>query len=492
MPPPGRRPAQDGGRRPAQDPARANRQAQSGRRRAENAARQPGAKPRSGERPSPTPHTQATRPVGQPRSSTARRRARNRHRMGLVSKILIATLSLCVFAVSAYAWVTITRLNNSLTTADIGGQKAPDGSMDILLIGMDSRTDAQGNPLPKDLLDRLHAGSSDGEINTDTLILVHIPNDGRKATAVSIPRDSYVQIPGHGKHKINSAFGRAKNDEFKKLQQQGIKDPRELEVKSNQAGEKLTIQTVEQLTGMGIDHFAQVNLAGFYDISKAIGGVPVCLKQAVNDKQYSGAVFAKGEQTVQGAKALAFVRQRHNIPGGSTDLQRNRRQQAFLAGMAHKILSAGTLTDPGALNNLIGAVSKSLVIDQGWDVTGFAQQMQNLTGGAMTFSTIPVESLALKTDSDGEAVKVDPQKVNEFIRGQVGEKPAAPKSSAAAPPGQADNKGTTVDVRNGTGSSGLAGAVLDALGKKGFTSGGTGNSSSRSSTVIRYPSGGRS
>lgn len=404
--------------------------------------------------------------------------------------MIFTLVSVLIFGVSAFAWATIAKFNSSLTTADVigaagGGEKPADGAVDILLVGMDSRTDAQGHKLPENLLNKLHAGADDGEINTDTLILVHIPNNGQAATAMSIPRDSYVDIPGYGKHKINSAFGYAKNDEMNKLRAQGLKDQADIEVRSNQAGAKETIATVEKLTGSTIDHYAEVNLVGFYDISNAIGGVPVCLKQAVDDTQYSGARFKKGEQEVQGANALAFVRQRHNIPGGSTDLQRNRRQQAFLAGMAKKVLSAGTLTSPDALNSLIDSVKKAVVIDQGWDITGFAQQMQGLTGGNLKFATIPIQSLDLQTPNDGSAVEINPQQVAEFIRGSRGEKPKPKPANDPA------NKAITVDVRNATTTTGMASSVLKALTDKGFTGGQTSNASQLDSTAIRYPEGAR-
>ncbi|MGH3493458.1 MAG: LCP family protein, partial [Sciscionella sp.] len=315
-----------------------------------------------------------------------------------------------------------------------------------------------------------------------------------QATAISIPRDSYVNIPGYGKHKINSAFLGAKNDQLTQLRKQGITNPAKLDVESNKAGAKETIDTVQALTGVTIDHYAQVNLIGFYDISNAIGGVPVCLKHAVNDKKYSGAVFAKGEQQVQGEAALAFVRQRHNIPGGSTDLQRERRQQAFLASMAHKVLSAGTLTDPGRLNNLLTAIKKAVVIDQGWDITSFAQQMQGLSSGRIKFTTIPVGSLSLHTPSDGTAVQVDPQTVRAFVAKQNGNAPPSPKTKphgqAASTDTQA-NRATTVDVRNAGDRQGLAAAVLGKLKAKGFHGGSARNAASRQSTVIHYAPGDR-
>ncbi|WP_091290393.1 LCP family protein [Amycolatopsis xylanica] len=389
--------------------------------------------------------------------------------------------------VTGYAWAAMQGLVNGLTTQDViegaEGEKPADGARDILLVGLDSRTDNQGNPLSQEVLDELRAGESDGELNTDTLILVHIPNDGSKAVAISMPRDSYVDIPGgYGKHKINSAYARALTSTRKELQKQGVSDPKELEQKSNQAGAKTLIQTIEKLTGSHIDNYASVNLLGFSDITKAIGGVDVCLNNDVKD-QFSGANFTKGEHTISGVEALEFVRQRHGLPRG--DLDRVVRQQVFMASMAKKVISAGTLADPGKLSDLAEAIKKSVVLNQGWDIIGFAQQMKNLTGGQLEFKTIPVVNMDFKTPEDGSAIQVDPRAVKDFIQGTTGQ-----ASPSEQPKPDANNKSTTVDVRNGTGKSGLAASVLQSLtAEHGFTAGDAANSTARKTTVIRVPKG---
>jgi len=172
------------------------------------------------------------------------------------------------------------------------------------------------HPLPQAVLNQLHAGGGDdGGDTTDTMIVIHIPAGGGAATAISIPRDSYVQIAGdYGKHKINSAYSYGRNDAYSTLSKQGVKGA-ELETKAAEAGAKSSIATIQQFTGLEITHYAAVNLAGFYFISQAIGGVPVCLVKPVKDA-YSGANFPAGQQTVEGSAALAFVRQRHGLPIG--------------------------------------------------------------------------------------------------------------------------------------------------------------------------------
>jgi LCP family protein required for cell wall assembly len=383
---------------------------------------------------------------------------------------------------------------NGISTANVIDPNAQNatGDQNILLVGLDNRTDAQGNPLPQSLLDELHAGDqTDGGDNTDTMIMIHIPAGGGKAIAFSIPRDSYVQLAGgYGMHKINSAYTYAEVAAQRSLKGQGTSGA-QLAVQSDAAGAQNAIHTVQNLTGLSINHFASVNLAGFFSISNAVGGVPVCLKAPVHDS-YSGANFPAGQQTIEGAQALAFVRQRHGLPLG--DLDRIRRQQAFMASMAHTLLSAGVLTSPTKLTNLIDAVKQSITIDQGWDIFSFAQQMQSMSGGNIQFETIPIVTETYPTPSDGDAVEVNPTQVQRFVAGAV-QAQGATSSAAAPPPSSSANSGAsnakvTAEVLNGSGKTGLASKVLNVLTGKGFTAGSTGNTAARTTSVVEYGSGG--
>jgi LCP family protein required for cell wall assembly len=409
---------------------------------------------------------------------------------------VLAVVSVFALVATGFAWSTLQKAQNGLQTADVLDQgpaeKPPDGSVDILLVGMDSRTDAKGNTLPAAQLDQLHAGPDTGELDTDTMILIHIPTGGGQATGISIPRDSWVNIPGYGMGKINSAYGDAKNTALRKLKTGGLTNAAQLDVQSNQAGAKEAIQTVEQLTGIGIDHYAAVNLMGFYQISNAIGGVPVCLLHPVNDTKWSGAVFPGGNFTVKGVQALEFVRQRHNIPGGSTDIEREQRQQAFMASMAHKILSEGVLTSPSTLNSLIGAVQSAITVDNRWNLIDFAQEMSGMSSGAIKFQTVPVVNIDYYPYGQGpnrpSAVEIDPSQVAAFVHGTTGVPTNASGNQAAQSPASG-NATVTVDVTNASGATGLAGNVLDQLASKGFVKGETGDAAHRSQSVLFYPSG---
>jgi LCP family protein required for cell wall assembly len=336
-----------------------------------------------------------------------------------VARAAVAVVSMVVFGATWYGWVQVHQLTTGLTTADVidPAVQSPMGEQNLLVVGLDARTDAQGNPLPADVLSQLHAGGADeGGDTTDTMIVIHIPAGGGQATAISIPRDSYVQLAsGFGQHKINSAYTYGKVATQQRLRAQGVTGAA-LETESDQAGARTAIQTVQQFTGLTINHYAAVNLAGFAFISQAVGGVTVCLKAPVHDS-YSGANFPAGPQTVSGSQALAFVRQRYGLPNG--DLDRIKRQQAFMASMASSVLSGRTFTDSSKLRNVIAAIKKAVVLDAGFDILSVAQQLQGIRAGDIHFVTIPITSITLHTPDDGDAVQVDPMQVQTFIQQQI-------------------------------------------------------------------------
>ncbi|MCX2733146.1 LCP family protein [Saccharopolyspora sp. NFXS83] len=338
-----------------------------------------------------------------------------RSRAATGAKIAVALLSATVLAVAGYGWANYGDLQWALSTSAATDGATADGATDILLVGLDSRTDAQGRPLPEDVLRKLKAGQNPASL-TDTLILVHVPENGRRATAFSLPRDTFATIPGHGQHKINSAYGRGKAAAAANL---GGLDAQERERRSADAGRSLVTETVQRLTGTQIDHYAEVNLLGFARLTEAVGGVPVCLKRPVRDS-YSGAAFAAGHQRISGADALAFVRQRHGLPRG--DLDRMVRQQAFLAGLVDTATSGGLLSQPARLRELVDSARQSVVLDRNWDVLTFAQRMQGIAGGDVEFATIPIRDANYDTP-DGEAVRVDPAEVSRIVQGAADGRP---------------------------------------------------------------------
>ena len=387
-----------------------------------------------------------------------------------VTRALIALVAVTIVVGTGMAWGKIRSFEDGifrLSTSALGGG-GQDGAIDILLVGMDSRTDAHGNPLSEEELAALHAGD-DVSTNTDTIILVRIPNNGKSATAISIPRDSYVEAPEMGKTKINGVFGQVKLEQMKELVENEGMDPAKAEPKAVEAGREALIKTVANLTGVTVDHYAEIGLLGFSLITDALGGVDVCLKDAVYEP-LSGADFPAGWQKLDGPKALSFVRQRHDLPRG--DLDRVVRQQVVMASLAHQVVSRKTLTSPTTLNRIQDAIQRSVVISEGWDIMDFVKQLENLSGGNIAFATIPVlDEAGWSDDGMQSVVRVDATQVKDWVGGLLHDQDEGKIEKVAYSPDK-----TTVDVVNDTNINGLAAAVSDVLGVKGFTAGNIGNS----------------
>src|ERR1700704_6434373 len=213
---------------------------------------------------------------------------------GRLARAIAVIAALAVVVGTGVAWGRIRSFESGINhiSAAARGGGGEDGAIDILLVGLDSRTDAHGNPLSAEELATLRAGD-DVSTNTDTIILVRIPNNGKSATAISIPRDSYVEAPGLGKTKINGVFGQVHLERMKDLVEKQGMDPAQAEPLANEAGREALIKTVAKLTGVTVDHYAEIGLLGFALITDALGGVDVCLKNAVYEP-LSGAAFPAG------------------------------------------------------------------------------------------------------------------------------------------------------------------------------------------------------
>lgn len=399
---------------------------------------------------------------------------------------VVALAAVVALVITGIGWTMVRSLEKAIAEdsgLSFSGDGA-DGAVDILLIGSDVRTDAQGNPLSEAELAELHAGTDEGSDNTDTILLVRVPNDGSSATVISIPRDTYIDAEDIGPTKINGVYGITKNTV---LQEGGVgDDPSELTTNADgetivddtaasdelrkQAiteGRQALVHAVQDLTGAEIDHYAEIGMLGFVLLTDAVGGVQVCLNDDV-DEPFSGAKFHQGVQTIGGNQALSFVRQRHDLPAG--DLDRIVRQQVFMSQLTKQILSTGTLTDPGKLNSLNQAVSRSLVIDRNWNIVDFARQMQNVSGGNVRFETIPVTAIDAIGAYGESVVTVNPEQVKQFVA-QFGGADAAAAADASGVPKDMQPGDVTVDVVNNTLIDGLAGEVQTYLAGEGYQPG---------------------
>ncbi|BBC64437.1 hypothetical protein MMRN_13330 [Mycobacterium marinum] len=203
-------------------------------------------------------------------------------------------------------------------------------------------------------------------------------------------------------------------------------------------------------------------------ITDALGGVDVCLNGPVYEP-LSGADFPAGRQKLTGPQALAFVRQRHELPRG--DLDRVVRQQAVMASLAHRVISGKTLSSPTTVRRLEQAVQRSVVLSSGWNIIDFVQQLQQLTGGNVAFATIPVlDGSGWSDDGMQSVVRVDPHQVADWVGSLLNEQNEGKTAELAYAPAK-----TTADVVNDTDINGLAAAVSDVLSAKGFTTGSVGN-----------------
>lgn len=399
------------------------------------------------------------------RGAVTPRHGRQKRRAGVVFPAVAGVLTMALLLSGGYAAYAYNRLTSGVTKIDaIAGDKSDKDDVDgqaqnILLVGDDHRPD---NATPEEMAE-LSTTSDGGATNTDTMIVLHVNEDGSQATMISFPRDSYVDIPGVGKGKLNSAFY------YGTLNGGG-----------DTGGAKLLIQTIENLSGLSIDHYVRVSLLGFYQVVKELGPVEVCLNNAVNDK-YSGVDLPAGKSTLDAKQALSFVRQRHGLPNG--DLDRNVRQQYFLSQEARKVLSAGTLLNPVKTGNILRAVGDSIQTDT--DLISLAAQFRNLRPANIQSATIP--TLGTPTIYVGgsalSVVEVDTVGLPAFVQSLVGEPEEYTAAKAAAP------AATTVTVLNGSGVTGAAGVAGQNLTARGFQVGTPGSSETTKTTQVQYPAG---
>lgn len=307
----------------------------------------------------------------------------------------------------AYAVSVALRFNGSIHRSDAlaeaskePGQAVPKLTRDtnILIMGMDSRLDEDGRPLPADVYAALHAGGSDvGGYNANVLMLVHVPADGSKATAISIPRDDYVEtagFPGAGyKAKVKEAYGLAFAQAMTTMLDEGRPNDDATYQQARDAGRRAEIATVTKFLGsVHIDHFIEVTMAAFYQTAQAVQPITVCVNRATQDT-YSGADFKAGLQQIDAKQAIAFVRQRRDTSDPTysfSDLDRERRQQSFIVSVMHKLKQAGTFTNLPEMQHLLDDVGKDIAVDSGLDPIQLVQEASSLTGGNISFTTLPI------------------------------------------------------------------------------------------------------
>ena len=388
--------------------------------------------------------------------------------------------------------------------SQIGGSHAIEsgrsvGVQNILLMGLESRTDWNGNVLPWSILRHLHAGSRNGVLyggvggnDTNTLILIHIPAGGKKAVGFSIPRDDLVTfadtIGPQQQGKVDQAYGVSMYYRQAALRQKYPNmSQNKLAFLGNEAGRAAAVATVEKLTGVHIDHFAEVNLAGFYELAKVLGGVGVCLLHPVRDS-YSGANFRAGYQHLNAQQALAFVRQRHGLRNG--DLDRTHRQQAFIDAVIHQLRTEGILGDLSKIQALLAVAKRYVITDAGWNLLDFSTQMRDLTSGHLIFRTLPIQRYGTWGNPPQDVNIVSVRQIRAIVHTAFypSAKPRAGPMHGKQGSG-ASKTGVVVDVLNGSSTYHLAANTSAALVSAGYRVGLVGNTPYRTSTAVRYGTG---
>jgi LCP family protein required for cell wall assembly len=259
--------------------------------------------------------------------------------------VIVAVLAVSVSSIAGIAvWQTLANIKPGVHLSHVRGTNEPipqvgsiDGAVNLLLTGSDTRTGQDG------FQDRADLAGSSGAGNNDVTMVLHISADHKHATVVSIPRDLLVNIPACPRQKGGTA-GPVANAMFNTTLSRG--------------GLGCTVLATEKLTGLDIQYAAEISFDGVIEMSNAVGGVTVCLATNLKDK-YVGLNLPAGQQTLQGASALAFLRSRHGVGDGS-DLGRISDQQLFMSSLMRKLTSAGVLGNPLTLYSLANAAVNNM------------------------------------------------------------------------------------------------------------------------------------
>ena len=410
---------------------------------------------------------------GRPRG----RRPSPRALLGAVAiAAMFAVVATSLAAYAKYRGVVGSIHRENVTAAMLGKRPPYTAGLNILIIGSDSRQ-GLGRKFGADVLGA----------RSDTSMLLHIAPGHTRADIVSFPRDSMVPVLACANDQQGHPGQSAQPGEVERLNST-----------FSAGGAPCLWKTLEQETGIRIQHFVEVNFAGFQSIVNDVGGVPVCLPFAINNPQ-ARLHLAAGKRVVNGAQALAFVRLRENIGEGS-DTQRIQRQQYFLAAVMQKLKATNLLSQPSRIFNVVRDVAKSLTTDSGLDLSTMlriANSMKSLSSSSVQLVTVPVVPYAgdpaaelsweqPQSDRMFRAIEADrdlPSSAKTKGNGQA--KAAAAPAEPTVSPAKVN-----VEVLNGSGVNGVAGSAATALTGKGFTVTGTGPAANYSytSTTIQYSS----
>ncbi|RJO77067.1 LytR family transcriptional regulator [Nocardia panacis] len=332
----------------------------------------------------PRQHSAPPRRTPQPLPGKRRSEPPRRRRKLHLFRWSLALVLVLVIAVIGMIVKLDTSLNRIPALTNYPGRLGDTPGTNWLLTGSDGR-----EGLTPEQERELSTGGDVGPERSDTIMLVHLPRSG-PATLISLPRDSYVSIPGHGKDKLNAAFAFG--------------------------GPALLAQTVEQATGVHIDHYAGIGFGGFATMVDTLGGIDLCLEQPINDP-LAGINLPAGCQRLNGPQALGFVRSRATP---RADIDRIQHQRMFMAALLKKATGAGVLANPFTLWPLVSDTAKTMRVDNGdhiWDLASLARALR----GDLVTTTVPIGGFA-DTDS-GNVLLWDKQKAANFFDDLANDRP---------------------------------------------------------------------
>lgn len=397
----------------------------------------------------------------------------------------VTAVSVVVLASAGIGHAVVTSLDADISRVDpfrdMKNRPRAGHGMNVLMVGTDGRDQVTERDRR-----RYRLGGAPCHC-TDTIMIVHVSENRERASVVSLPRDSYVELPEHvdestGEHhgphpvKINAAYA--------------------------EGGPQLTVRTVENMTHLKIDHYLEVDFTSFMKTVDVLGGVRICTTEPLKDS-YTGLNLPAGSHTLQGGQALQYVRSRH--VDGASDLGRMKRQQRFLAALIDQATSSGVLLNPLRFRDVTRAVLGSVRADEGFgtdELLDLGRAMRHFSPSSSEFTTVPIGRMAYAVPGIGSTLKWDPAGSEKLFQALRDDKPLAvnrpsrPHTAPSTPPRTppavtvvVPPQQIRVQVENGTATAGLARKVDAALAATGFATTGQPVTSAEHSvrrTVIVY------
>ncbi|MCB8908282.1 MULTISPECIES: LCP family protein [unclassified Streptomyces] len=393
---------------------------------------------------------------------------------------MATALSVTVLAAGGIGHALVTGLDTGITRVDpfkdMKNRPQAGHGMNVLVVG----TDGRDRITPEEKA-KYRLGGAPCRC-TDTVMLVHISEDRERASVVSLPRDSYAEMPEH----TDLTSGRRHHAH-----------PVKLNAAYAEGGPSLTVRTVESMTGVKIDHYLEVDFTSFMRTVDAVGGVQICTTRPVKDS-YTGLDLPAGTHELDGGQALQYVRSRHI--DGAADIGRMQRQQRFLAALVERITSGGVLFNPVRFREVATTMLSSVRADEDFgtdQLLALSKAMRGFTPASSEFVSVPIGDMSFPVKGIGSTVKWDAAKAQRLFQALREDRPlaasnAGSSSSAKAPRAVVVDvapRTVRVQVYNGTRTDGLGRKVDDALRGTGFDTTRTpktGTGKERARTLVEY------